>query len=58
MVFYYEWSDESQPMNQTESTTLEKIALILQEFKDDKNPSIGDYIWALEMIQVQISQKI
>jgi hypothetical protein len=41
---------------QTDSKTLETISLILSAFKTDKNPSLGDYTWAIEMIKYEVIQ--
>jgi hypothetical protein len=43
-------------LNHSDYTALNQITTIFKQLKEDKNPSVGDYLWALDMIQNEIHQ--
>lgn len=43
-------------INRSDYAALDIIAMVIKQLKTDDNPSVGDYTWALDMIEHEVTQ--
>ena len=45
-----------ETINHSDYAALDIIAMVIKQLKTDDNPSVGDYTWALDMIEHEVTQ--
>lgn len=47
---------KTEIITRSDFSALETIAMIISNLKNDPNPSLGDYDWAIDMIHNEVVQ--